>query len=66
MFNKWRNIYNGKRYAKRGDFNKVLTLSPQTYLSYKDLTDYPMDYDAYIAEVIRFGISILLCLLFIC
>lgn len=49
IFNKWRNIYNGKRYAKRGDFNKVLTLSPQTYLSYKDLTDYPMDYDAYIA-----------------
>lgn len=49
MFNKWRNIFNGKRYTKLNDFNKVLSLSPQTYLSYEDLASKPMDYDLYIA-----------------
>lgn len=49
MFNKWRDIYNGKKYIKNGDFNKVLTLSLHTYRSYDDLKDCPPDYDVYIA-----------------
>ncbi len=49
MFNKWRNIFYGKRYTKLGNFNKVLSLSPQTYLTYEDLVRMPMDYDLYIA-----------------
>lgn len=49
MFNKWRNIFYGKRYTKLNNFNKVLSLSPQTYLSYEDLIGRPMDYDLYIA-----------------
>lgn len=49
MFNKWKNIFYGKKYTKQGNFNKVLSLSSQTYLSYKDLIDRPMDYDLYIA-----------------
>lgn len=49
MFNKWRNIFYGKRYTKLNNFNKVLSLSSQTYLSYEDLSSRPMDYDLYIA-----------------
>ena len=49
MFNKWRNIYNGKKYMSYGDFNKVLTLSSHTYRSYGDLKICPPDYDVYIA-----------------
>lgn len=48
MFNKWRNIYNGKKYMSNGDFNKVLTLSSHTYRTYDDLKNYPPDYDVYI------------------
>lgn len=48
MFNKWRNIYNGKKYMSNGDFNKVLTLSSHTYQSYDDLKNSPPDYDIYI------------------
>lgn len=49
MFNKWRNIYNGKKYMRYGNFNKVLTLSSRSYQSYEELKDYPPDYDVYIA-----------------
>jgi len=49
MFNKWRNIYNGKKYTKYGNFNKVLNLSPIRYQSYEDLKCSNLDYDIYIA-----------------
>lgn len=49
MFNKWRNIFYGKRYTQIGNFNKALSLSHQTYLTYEDLASKPMDYDLYIA-----------------
>lgn len=49
MFNKWRNIYNGKKYTKYGNFNKVLNLSPIRYLSYEELKNSNIDYDIYIA-----------------
>lgn len=49
MFNKWRNIFYGKRYTKLNNFNKVLSLSHQTYLTYEDFVKKPMDYDLYIA-----------------
>ena len=49
MFNKWRNIFYGKRYSKQSNFNKVLSLSSKTYMSYEDLVSRPMDYDLYIA-----------------
>ena len=49
MLNKWRNIYNGKKYTKYCNFNKVLTLSPKTYKSYQELEICPPDYDIYIA-----------------
>lgn len=49
MLNKWRNIYNGKKYMSDGDFNKVLTLSSRSYQSYEELKDCPPDYDVYIA-----------------
>lgn len=49
MFNKWRNIYNGKKYTKYGNFNKVLNLSPIRYQSYEELKNSNLDYDVYIA-----------------
>jgi polysaccharide pyruvyl transferase WcaK-like protein len=49
MFNKWRNIYNGKKYTKYGNFNKVLNLSSIRYLSYEELKESNLDYDIYIA-----------------
>lgn len=49
IFNKWRNIYNGKRYSKLDKFNKILNLSHRVYYTYQDLKKYPMDYDIYIA-----------------
>ena len=49
MLKKWKNIFNGKRYTKRGNYNNGLALSPHTYLSYSDLINTPMDYDIYIA-----------------
>jgi len=49
MFNKWLNIYNGKKYTKNGNFNKVLNLSPIKYQSYRDLENSNLDYDMYIA-----------------
>lgn len=49
IFKKWRNIYNGKRYTKQRNFNRILNLSSRTYLTYEDLEKYPMDYDLYIA-----------------
>lgn len=49
ILNKWRNIYNGKKYLKQGIFNKILKLSSRTYLTYEDLKKHPMDYDLYIA-----------------
>lgn len=48
MFNKWRNIYNGKKYTKYGNFNKVLNLSSIRYLSYEELKESNLDYDIYI------------------
>lgn len=49
MINKWRNIYNGKKYTKYGNFNKVLNLSEIRYLSYEELKGSNLDYDIYIA-----------------
>lgn len=49
MFNKWRNIYNGKKYRNYGNFNKVLILSSHIYRSYDELKNCPSDYDVYIA-----------------
>lgn len=49
MFNKWRNIYNGRKYAKYNNFNKVLNLSPNRYTSYNELKNGNLDYDIYIA-----------------
>lgn len=49
IFNKWRNIYNGKMYSKLDNFNKVLNLSSRVYYTYQDFKKYPMDYDIYIA-----------------
>lgn len=49
LINKWRNIYNGKKYTRQDKFNKILNLSPRVYLNYEDLRKDPMDYDIYIA-----------------
>ena len=49
MLNKWRNIYNGEKYTKYGNFNKVLKLSAIRYLSYEELKGSNLDYDIYIA-----------------
>lgn len=49
MLKKWLNIYHGKKYMKYGNYNKILTLSPNTYKNYEELKKCPPEYDIYIA-----------------
>ncbi len=49
MLKKWINIYHGKKYMKYGNYNKILTLSPNTYKNYEELKKCPPEYDIYIA-----------------
>lgn len=49
ILNKWRNIYNWKKYNSKGNYNSILNLSQHKYLSYEDLKNDNMDYDVYIA-----------------